>query len=161
MRARELRRVGRCARHRDAASSHIASTGFLEALAAVGTSTHDPGVVVVLAVVLPPALFADLIASALGKGDVPAARTRIRTSRRSGEYARLRQVVLEASTSLRDQLLVGQGRIIVRSPLDGRRVTPGAIASTKPGYADIVSRQSSSSRQPSTAERAVVPRPWR
>ena len=62
-----LRRIGRASvRERGAAFIHVGCSGLLKALAAVRSTAYNLCVVVVLSVVLPPALAADFVPSALG-----------------------------------------------------------------------------------------------
>lgn len=69
-----LRRIGRgSVRKREAAFIHVGGSGVLKAFAAVRSTAYDLCVVVVLAVVFPPALVADFVPSALGESDVPTA----------------------------------------------------------------------------------------
>ena len=65
-------------RLRSATFTDVGGTSVRKTLATVGAATDDLGVVVVLAVVLPSALNADLVASPLGQGDVAAPRTGVR-----------------------------------------------------------------------------------
>ena len=89
-----------------AAVLHVGGSGVVEALTSVRATSHDTGVVVVLAVVLPSTLAADLIPSTLGQVGVPTTRARVRASGRGGEDVLLLRVLLEPAGSLGDQFLV-------------------------------------------------------
>ena len=68
----------RLVRQPSAALSHIGGAGIVKAPATVWSTAYDDGVMVILAVVLPPALPAYLVPTALRQGDVTAAWARVR-----------------------------------------------------------------------------------
>lgn len=122
-----------------ATAAHVSSTGICKTLATVRSATHDMSVVVVLTVVLPTALSADLVPTTLPESDVSAAGTRVRTAGVIREHVLLRGVQLEPTGPLGDQLFVRQGRVVGGTSNDTGVLIFRASTSTEPGHSDIVS----------------------
>jgi hypothetical protein len=74
----------------------------------VGATAHDGTVVVVLPIIFPAALRANVVPAALGERPMPATRTGERTALTSGNDVPLARVVLEPSSTLSDQFVVAQ-----------------------------------------------------
>jgi hypothetical protein len=90
----------------------VGRTGGVQALPAVRAAADNFAVVVVLAVVFPPTLAADVIAAALVKGRVTAAGARIRLRPGRGKDVPLRDVGVEPGSPSREEFLVRETRII-------------------------------------------------
>ena len=152
-----LRRTRRPVRKGNASFVHVGSAGILKALPPVRATSYNAGVVLVLTVVFPTALVADLVAAALRQRGVPTAGARVWPTIRMGNDVLLRRVHLEPTPSLSKQFFVRQRRIVVRSPHDSWLLTLRLLRlPTEPGHSDIVpaprspfiSRQSGSFGRP-------------
>ena len=94
-----------------ATACHVRRSRVVEALSSVRAASHDMTVVVVLAVVLPPALSTDVIGAALVQRAMSATWARIRPVPRS-EDVELSRVGVEPGLPLRDLFLVAHHAIV-------------------------------------------------
>lgn len=92
---------------------HVLASRVVEAQAAIRTSTNNLAVMVVLSVVFPAALVADLVDPALAERQVTTARARVRSAVCWGEHVALRRVRVEPRGALRDKLFVAEARVII------------------------------------------------
>jgi hypothetical protein len=103
-------------------STLICGSCGIQAQRPIRAAAHHCAVVVVLAVIFPAALVADLIATALGQGRVTAARACVQGRPVISRHILLSQVRLEPSRPPLDEFLVRQAGVIpwptlYRSPI--------------------------------------------
>jgi hypothetical protein len=99
----------------DATSSYVPGSRLIQAFWTVRAASNNVAVVVVLAVILPPALVADLVGSSLGQGRVAAARAGIRNVSSWRKYILQGGVGHEPVRPPTDELLIGDRQIVVEA----------------------------------------------
>ena len=105
------------------AAIHIRGARFVKGQLAVRTPSNRRAVVMVLAVVLPPALSTDLVGPAFFQREMSATRTRVRAARSWGGDVAHPDVALEPRTTSRQDLVVAETWIVVRSAQHSRHST--------------------------------------
>jgi len=122
-------------RLRCAAASDVLNSRFVEAKPTIRAAAHVGAVVVVLAVVLPSALPADVMRTAAVEGPVSATWARIRPAFNGSEdIARLR-VRLEPRPSLSDEFVVSEVGIVAGSTYDS--LAHGLLSSPDAGLRSV------------------------
>ena len=101
----------------DSTSSYVTHARLVQALWTVGAAPNDVAVVIVLAVVLPSALVADLVCASLGQRRVATTRAGVESVSSRGDHVLLGGVNREPLHPPTDELVIGDGRIVVRAAI--------------------------------------------
>ena len=96
---------------------HVDGTSSIEAEPTVGTPAHDGAVVVILPVVLPAALIANLVAASLTQRGVTATWAGVGLTRLLGKDVELARVGGKPGAAPFQQLLIAEVRVIMGTPL--------------------------------------------
>jgi len=124
-----------------AAAYLVGASRIIESDRTVGAAPHDGAIVRILTVVFPSAFRTDLVTSSLRQGDVTTAGARVRAIRNGREDVLLRGVGLEPSCPGLDQLLISEGRVVIRTT-HNRLLTRLAFCSrSRESHREIISSE--------------------
>jgi hypothetical protein len=121
-------------RSRSSSDAHVVRTCVGKTPATVRTTTYHVSIVIVLAVVFPPALATYLVPAALRERGMPAAGARVRAVGTVPKHVSLPRVLLKPASTLGDHFFVAQRRVIIRTPYDDARLVFWASMPIKPGH---------------------------